>query len=202
MPDVAAIPIAPPEPSRVGRLLAMVRKLIDYGRELAATLRQPSTADLRPIAGGFGTWDIALIVARITRGLLLAGALEDRLLRSGARLDAPRKSRVTPAPAKPASAARTPPPAHPDTRLDQLPTAEQIAADIRRRPIGGVIADICRDLGIRPNHPLWRELQSLIMRHGGNLTRLVMDILDRVVPFCLLEPAGPPEPSAIGTGPP
>lgn len=30
----------------------------------------------------------------------------------------------------------------------QLPASEQIAAEMRRRPIGGVATDICRDLGI------------------------------------------------------
>jgi hypothetical protein len=58
-----------------------------------------------------------------------------------------------------------------------LPTPEQIAAQVRRRPIGAVIADICRDLGIMPNHPLWRELSEVIICHGGNLARLVKDII-------------------------
>jgi hypothetical protein len=58
-----------------------------------------------------------------------------------------------------------------------LPTPEQIAAEVRRRPIGAVIADICRDLGIMPNHPLWRELREVIIRHGGNLAVLVKDII-------------------------
>jgi hypothetical protein len=39
-----------------------------------------------------------------------------------------------------------------------MPTAEQIAAEVRRRPIGAVIADICRDLRILPSHPLWRDI--------------------------------------------
>ena len=36
----APTPAEPPNPSRAGRLLSLVRKLIDYGRELAATVRQ------------------------------------------------------------------------------------------------------------------------------------------------------------------
>jgi hypothetical protein len=46
-----------------------------------------------------------------------------------------------------------------------------------------VIADICRDLGITPSHKLWRTLQSAIIRHGGNYTRLITDMLDRVLPL-------------------
>jgi hypothetical protein len=30
----------------------------------------------------------------------------------------------------------------------------------------------CRDLGIMPSHPLWRELQIAVIRHGGSLARL------------------------------
>jgi hypothetical protein len=61
------------EPSRVGRLPDLVRKLVEYGKELAATLRQPSvTTDLAAATRPFGTRDIALILARITRGLLRA----------------------------------------------------------------------------------------------------------------------------------
>jgi hypothetical protein len=55
----------------------------------------------------------------------------------------------------------------------------EIAAEVRRRPIGAVIADICRDLGIMPKHPLWRELRLVIIRHGGSLAKLVKDICDR-----------------------
>ena len=60
-----------------------------------------------------------------------------------------------------------------------MPTPEQIAAKIRRRPIGEVIADICRDLGIVPAHPLWAELARAIMREGGRYAALIIDILKR-----------------------
>ena len=96
-----------------------------------------------------GTADLAVIFARITHGLLLAEALEARLLRRAAVLDKgprPRLARSTPRPTSPA-----PPPAQAsDPHLADLPTAEQIAAEVRRRPIGAVIADICRNLGILP----------------------------------------------------
>ncbi len=60
-----------------------------------------------------------------------------------------------------------------------MPTPEQIAAEIRRRPIGEVIADICRDLGIVPAHPLWAELARTIMCEGGRYAALIIDILKR-----------------------
>ena len=67
--------------------------------------------------------------------------------------------------------------------LARLPTAAQIAAEVRRRPAGAVIADICRDLGILPCHPLWRELSPLIIRHDGNIAMLFKDINNRVLPI-------------------
>ena len=70
-------------------------------------------------------------------------------------------------------------PAETDPRLAALPTAEQIAAEVRRRPVGAVIADICRDLGIMADHPLWRDLRLAIMLHGGNLAGLFRDRFKR-----------------------
>jgi hypothetical protein len=209
MTAATTAPTPTTEPSRVGRLLDLVRKLIDYGKELATTLRHHSaTIDLAAATRPFGTRDIAAILARITRGLLLANALEARLVSNAARLDAAPRPRATPAAARPAAAARGPaaPPA--DARLAHLPTPEQIAAEVRRRPIGAVIADICRDLGIMPSHPLWREVQMAMIRHGGSLANLVRDLIDRsfqsLVPAAASAalPAPSPRPSPVGTGPP
>jgi len=87
-----------------------------------------------------------------------------------------------------------------------MPTAEQIAAAVRRRPIGAVIADICRDLGIIPQHPLWRALQMAIINYRGNFASFVSDMLDRVLPLSAQVLAGtapPPVPAApAATGPP
>ena len=45
--------------------------------------------------------------------------------------------------------------------------------------LGVVLADICRDLGIVPSDPIWRELFLPILGHGGNPSRLAMDSFDR-----------------------
>ena len=77
-------------PSRFGHLVGLVRKLIEYGKELAATLQQRAAAtDLALVTLPFGTRDIGLILARITRGLLWASALEARVVELAARPDAP-----------------------------------------------------------------------------------------------------------------
>ncbi|HME21711.1 MAG TPA: hypothetical protein VKI44_10255 [Acetobacteraceae bacterium] len=168
------------QPSRSGLLLNLVRKLIDYGRELTATIRQRTVTEPFFATIRFGTTDLALILARIARGLLLANALEARVLQRAAHLDAgPRPGRARSAAKAPAA----PRAAEVDPGLARLPTAEQIAAEVRRRPIGAVIADICRDLGIVPSHPLWRDVQLAIIRHGGSLAGLVSDILDQACPL-------------------
>ena len=208
MPAAASVPDPTTQPSRSARLLDLVRKLIDYGKELATTLRQRASTDLRFDALRFGTSDLALILARIARGVHRATALEARLLQNATRLDAePAPSR---APSRPRQ--RTAQPAarrahQADDLLAHLPTPEQIAAEVRRRPIGAVIADICRDLGILPSHPLWRELQHAIIRYDGSLANLMKDILDRAFPLPATarsrSPAPPPTSLApASTGPP
>src|SRR5271166_388214 len=212
MSDPAATPVAPlveHKPSRFRRVLDVVRKLIDYGKELATTLQQRAATDLAAVTRPFGTRDIGLILARITRGLLLANALEARVVELAARPAAPPRPASAPAqraPRAPRPAAARPT-AETDPRLALLPTPVQIAAEVRRRPIGAIIADICRDLGIIPTHPLWQELSVAIVWHGGSFNRLFKDIWDRVLPIpapgrSVATPAALPAPAAAGTGPP
>jgi hypothetical protein len=217
-------PTAPaPKPSRVGGLLGVVRKLIDYGTFLAATLRQRGLGNHPDVQGrSFGTTNVTLILARIARGLLRAAALADRLHRSATRLDAPPpprapRARAASAATEPRAPRRRANPRHTDdddALLAHLPTPEQIAAEIRRRPIGEVIADICWDLGIVPAHPLWRELQDAIIREGGRYAALAIDIIKRPRHLPVPEdwPEEPPPylwadwphaaPTPAGTGPP
>jgi hypothetical protein len=203
------------EPSRTARLLGLVRMLMDYGFELACTLQRraaPNDVSVSAMIRPFGTINLALILARITRGLRLAGALEERLMRRPVAEE--KKPASTSAPSQRQPRADRPAARRledPDPRLALLPTSEQIAADIRRRPVGAVIADICRDLGILPGHKLWRELSLAIIDHGGSLVRLSEDIFKRLrLARAILQdgtaaawPAPEPQFSqASGTGPP
>jgi hypothetical protein len=199
-------------PTRTGRLLTLVRTLIAYGRHLAAALQQRTAeTDLADITRHFGIVDIGEIVARITRGLLRA-ALEARLISHPIREPAAPATLTAPS-------ARLPRAAQPEDgsagagepRIARLPTPGDIAAEIRRRPAGAVLADICRDLGIVPSNPLWRELSAALISYGGNLATLVGDICDRhglllTRPPAAAQPAGPAPilPSTVrpGTGPP
>src|SRR5271168_418398 len=73
----------------------------------------------------FGTADVALILARISRGLHRANALEARLLRNADRLDAaPRATASRPGPRAPKPAA-APAAGEADARLAHLPTPAQ-----------------------------------------------------------------------------
>ena len=158
----------PTQPSRSAGLLGLVRKLIDYGRELATTIRQRVFTDPTSVRCCFGTADVALILARICRGLHRANALEARLLSNARRLDAAPRRAASPGKPRAPRPAAAPSADEANARLIHLPTLDRlatrlypvVAAKIRRQPIGAVIADICRDPGIMPSHPLWRDCRS------------------------------------------
>jgi hypothetical protein len=193
------------KPGRFARVLDVVRKLIDYGKALAEAVHQRTEKiDFAARACNFGTNDIELIIARITRGLLRARLLEEKLVRIAPRLVAKprrlgRKPRVAPV-ARQVEAT--------ESHAANLYTPERIAAEVRRKPIGAVVADICRDFGILPCHPLWREIQRAIMQHGGNYAALVIDIITRPRPPGWHETSAawlPPalrSPAPGGAGPP
>ena len=217
----AAIPVAtavpdpatPGEdrPSRFAHLLGLVRKLIDYGKELAATLQQRATnADLAAVTLPFGTRDIALILARITRGLLRANALEARVVALAARPDAPPAPSRAPAqraPRAPRPAAVRP---NGESRPSPCPSAHAGADRRRGPPPAGRRCD-CRYLP-RSRHPaepsavagtelrhhrLRRQPRPPVHGHPGPG---VADPSLRPGPSST--PAASPAPPAAATGPP
>jgi len=201
-------------PTRSARLIGLVRRLIDYGKELAGILQQPCTAARHfDITHNFGTLNIVLIMARITRGLRIAAALESRLLRNASRLDNPpaRAAAASPCPARPGprrGAVRPTPPVDDDAALlAHLPTPQEIAARIRRRSIGDVLTDIFNDLGIVANHPLWRDLHEAVMLNGGSAVRMSRGLFKRlrltnwVPPGTVMVPPMPPRPNAAAPWP-
>jgi hypothetical protein len=200
MPPASPPPGPPtdPDPARatpaIGRVLALLRRLIDYGRQLAATAQaRAADPDFAHFAWPFGNLDLAAILARITGGLRRAAALEASLAQRAARNQdlAPTPIR-TPAARGPGTT-RQPSPPKPqpepqpaDPRLARLPTEAEIAAEVRRRPIGAVIADICRDLGITPgqlDRAFWDEISHAIIVYGGSLARFLGDLNRRLFTF-------------------
>ena len=212
MSTAATAPDLPP-PSRSGRLLTLVRNLIDYGKALADSLRQRAVPnDTTGLFRNFGTGDLALILARIAQGLTRARFLEEKITRVADSLDANPQPKPTPRPRTPRTPraspceAEAPSPARTANTDLRLPTADEIAAKVRRQPIGAVLADICRDLGIVRGHPLWDELHFAIAIYGGNPRRLFMEWLNRAYPIAHIlarlraKPDAPPAPAS--TGPP
>jgi hypothetical protein len=189
-------------------LLDLVRKLIDYGKDLAATLPERVAENPYFAVFNYATNDLALVLARITRGLLRAKALEERLARARGRARPDHHAR----PARQAAPQRSHRPVQHAQDADadllaNMPTAEHIAAEIRRRPIGAVILDICRDLAILPSHPLWPEIQKAVMHHGGGLVRLAKYVLrprnyQLAAELVTLPEAPSPPLLSAGTGPP
>src|SRR5215475_177276 len=112
MSAAASTPPPTTEPTRSSRLLSLVRKLLDYGRELAATIRQRTVTEPVFARSCFGTVDLAVILARIAHGIQRANALEARVLQCAAQIDAgPRRGQARSAaraPAAPRAAAADP----------------------------------------------------------------------------------------------
>jgi hypothetical protein len=217
---------APTMPAGLGRVLSLVRRLIDYGKQLAGTVQQRAAAPgFALFAKPFGTADLAAILARITNGLRRAAALEARLCQRAARgrdltpspirlpaARGPRRARQS----APPDAQQEPQPANhtEDPRLARLPTEAEIAAEVRRRPVGAVIVDICHDLGIMPgqfDRASWDELCEAIIAYGGSLSGFLGKLNRRLFDFGSSShadradppwPAAPPRFPAAATGPP
>ena len=180
--------------------------LIVYGQQLLEALRQPNP-DPR-LAIGFGSISLTSIVARVMRALQIAAALEERLQQPERQRDAVAAGAQVARARKPREAKCRAP------RLcdgDRMPTAEEIAVMLRRWPVGAVLADICRDLGIGFDFPQWRELSYSILETDGDLPKLMMEIIERhavgqyrqlnpgkTMPLHLLSPGS----AAVATGPP
>jgi hypothetical protein len=201
----------------------LIQELIDYGKQLVATAEQRAAAPgFIRFSRPFGSTDLAVILTRITNGLRRAAGLEARLCRRAARgqdlAPTPTALPAAPAPRAARQSARPDPRPAPQTsnriedpRLARLLTEEEIAAEVRRRPIGAVIVDICQDLGIVPrdlDRAFWDEIQDAINLYGGSLMDFGRRLTMRWFAFRLgrladaASPAVPPRLPAAATGPP
>ena len=209
--DLSPLPDPPPDraqkpvPQNIADVLTLLHILLAYGRHLIATLEPRAAASgFSNIAQFFGTARVPAILARLTRGMLRAQALQRVLLARAARgrdlvflKPRIRPDRTAPPPLPPAPTPQAEPPAPRPAPLRRpgsdaapdpanLPTLEQLEAQIRRRPIGRAIADICRDLGVSPSlceGSFWNALFEAITWYRGNLPGLMKDFRRREVAF-------------------
>jgi len=188
-PDRAGKPV----PEGIAAVLVLVRILLEYGRHLAETLEHRAAArSFSVIAQFFGTARVPEILARLARGILRATALEHVLLARAARgrdliVLQPRWRAEPAAPAPQPAPGQEPPKRRPArAELPEFPTLEQLETEIRRRPIGHAMADICRDLGISPSlceGRFWTALYCAIAWYRGNFAKYYKDIRGREVEF-------------------
>ena len=201
-----------PVPERIAAMLSLVAVLAEYGRHLADTIEHRAVwRGFATIAQFFGTATMPVILAHIQRGLMRAVALERLLLRRATRgrdlailarrMRGERAAEPTAPPAEPAAADPTAPqsaealaaeqpeprpihrrvPAEPLT-LDTLPSMAQVEAEVRRRPIGQTIVDICRDLGIAPSlcdGTFWNRVFTAIHCYRGSFANIMLEMRRR-----------------------
>jgi hypothetical protein len=175
-------------------VLTVLHALIAYARHFAATAAdRAAVPEFATAAAVFGTYDVAVILHRVRRGLLRALALQRYLLARAARgrnlrFAWPPRVALQPHHRPPPGPARAPRPARAaKSRPDPAtlgpddpaafghPTPEEADAWVRRRPVGRTMAYICMDLGIVPGFcdgAFWNRVEKVLRRYGGSLNRL------------------------------
>jgi hypothetical protein len=195
-------------PVRIAALLHTVRIMLGFGRHLAETATQRSASpDFNAIAACFGTSRLYAILAHLQRGILRATALERVLLARAARgrdirfieprergtaspattADPPAAGPLAAAPVTPKVAARRSRPAGSNDPELFMPTLEELEAQVRRRPFGRTLVDICLDLAVVPGFcagPFWNELFDSIRLYGGSVVTLMQEKTERQKAFC------------------
>ena len=181
-------------PEHIVYLLHAARMLFGYGRHLLETIQHRATAPaFAAIFACFGTAKLATIIAHLNRGILRAAALERMLLARAATSrdipfaeprDRPRaEPKAQPKPTDP----KAEPPAEPKPEPRPtggnppefvMPTQQEIDRQVRRRPVGRTIAEICLDLGVMPGFckpEFWNGLFQLITYFGSSVTPLMRE---------------------------
>jgi hypothetical protein len=216
--------------SPVLRFAIFLRKVINCGKQLGVAMRlRAQGPDFPRFTKPFGTTCLPHILRRISVAIRRALLMEEQAMKQAGIIPPPPVRNRTPSSgeprarrqdAAPPGSQRTARPAAPlaDPHYAGYPSAKELAAEFLRRPIAEVLADICRDLGITPQHPLWPEMCDFIADHGGSVTALEQDAGERWCSWRWLEipfihppyetltfwpaPWSDPVTAAAATGPP
>ena len=186
-------------PTCIAAILSVVRVLLGYGKHLDRTLpEQASHRRFPTLAAGFGTHDMRRILGHVQRGILRAMMLQ-RFLLARAAQGRDIEPVPPPGPAEPEDIAaldmKLRPPAAPSAkkasrgrRIDpddsahfNMPTLQELEAQVRRRSVGRTIAEICLDLGIGATiceAGFWLEIFETLTNFGGSF-EVFFDIQER-----------------------
>jgi len=172
-------------PPGIAQVLYVLRFLVSYAAHIAMQAEACAVkGDLGPVSIPFckGIQFDALII-RVCRGLRRALALQEMLQqRAAAGTDiepVARRQHAHSGGSSKRGQDRDKPPLP-----ERLPSAEEIAAELQRRPIGAIVADICHDIGITPGDLTprqWNALKAVIITYGGSLLKLFPAMKHRVV---------------------
>jgi hypothetical protein len=212
LPDPPTDRPGKPVPEGIAAVLSIVAILVEYGRHLADTIEHRALwRGFATIAQFFGTASLPVMLAHIQRGIMRAVVLERMLRRRAARgrdlaflarrVRARREAEPAAPQAEPAPAvaagpqpAEAPPAQQPaagpvrrgftaeQLTLDTLPSMAQLEAEVRRRPVGQTIVDICRDLGVSPSlceGSFWDRVFMAIRWYRGSLGNIVLEMRRR-----------------------
>ncbi len=191
---------APTIPERLAALLHVVRVLLGHGRRLVETVPgRAANVEFATLAAACGTYTLPTILVRLQRGILRAMALERYLLARAEKgrdiaFVEPREPTPAKPPAEPPEGApvelTAEPPAEPQEGPQDaprpkrrpfdpddlgIPTAEELDAEVRRRPVGRTIAMICMDLAVIPGFCtgiFWNQVFDTLQDYGGSFTAL------------------------------
>ncbi|MEI7710532.1 MAG: hypothetical protein WCI94_03815 [Rhodospirillales bacterium] len=181
-------------PPVIAFVLDILQTLIGYGEYLYATVPQHAAHPHFPkLAASFATQDVGRFRAHIWRGILRATMLR-HYLRARAKQGRDIAETPIPSPAEPATiealemnlragsghASGLPARSRlsPGNRLHTdpnnplyfyIPSVAELAAQMRRRTVGRILADICLDLGIDSGNTArdtWQRIEAALMGLG------------------------------------
>ena len=203
-------PASTPIPNNIALFLHAVRTLLGYGIHLIDTVRhRATTPNFNAIAACFGTANLSTILAHLNRGIQRAAALERLLViraATGRDIDIVERRIPTPTPQPAATDAPSPQPAprtlaprssRPANRDDPelfMPTLRDLERQIRRRPLGRTILDICLDLAVVPGFctsEFWNELFEIMHAFGGSVATLMQQKSRREQAFAKQQDSNP-----------